>query len=60
MKKINKKNLLLLITFILCVIRIIKDIICLFLGATFTWFGLITFVITMVISGAIFDYFEDK
>lgn len=51
MKKINYKNLIILILMIGASIGIAKDFIQLMLGATYTWFGLATGLINVMIVG---------
>jgi hypothetical protein len=51
MKKINYKNLIILILMIGATIGIAKDFIQLMLGATYTWFGLATGLINVMIVG---------
>lgn len=51
MKKINYKNLLILILMIGASIGIAKDFIQVMLGATYTWFGLVTGFINVMIVG---------
>lgn len=56
MKKINYKNLIILVLMIEATIGIAKDFIQLMLGATYTWFGLATGLINLVILGKGMDY----
>ena len=51
MKKINYKNLIILILMIGASIGITKDFIQLMLGATYTWFGLATGIVNVMIVG---------
>lgn len=51
MKKINYKNLIILILMIGASIGIAKDFIQLMLGATYTWLGLATGLINVMIVG---------
>ena len=51
MKKINYKNLIILILMIGASIGIVKDFIQLMLGATYTWFGLATGIVNVMIVG---------
>jgi hypothetical protein len=51
MKKINYKKLIILILMIGASIGIAKDFIQLMLGATYTWFGLATGLINVMIVG---------
>lgn len=51
MKKINYKNLIILILMIGASIGIAKDFIQLMLGATYTWFGLATGMVNVMIVG---------
>ena len=51
MKKINYKNLIILILMIGASIGIAKDFIQLMLGATYTWFGLATGILNVMIVG---------
>jgi hypothetical protein len=51
MKRINYKNLLILILMIGALIGIVKDITILISGATYTWFGLATGLINVIIVG---------
>jgi hypothetical protein len=51
MKKINYKNLIILILMIGASIGIAKDFIQLMLGATYTWFGLATGIVNVMIVG---------
>lgn len=51
MKKINYKNLIILILMIGASIGIAKDFIQLMLGATYTWFGLATGILNIMIVG---------
>jgi hypothetical protein len=51
MKRINYKNLLILILMIGASIGIAKDFIQIMLGATYTWFGLATGFINVMIVG---------
>ena len=51
MKKINYKNLIILILMIGASIGITKDLITLSLGATYTWYGLATGIINIAIVG---------
>ena len=51
MKKINYKNLIILILMIGATIGIAKDFIQLMLGATYTWFGLATGILNVMIVG---------
>jgi len=56
MKKINYKNLIILILMIGASIGIIKDFATLMTGATYTWFGLATGLINLIILGKGMDY----
>lgn len=56
MKRLNYKNILILILMIGASIGIAKDFIQLMLGATYTWFGLATGLINLVILGKGMDY----
>lgn len=56
MKKINYKNLLILILMIGASIGIAKDFIQIMLGATYTWFGVLTSLVNVVIVGKGLDY----
>lgn len=51
MKKINYKNLIILILMIGASIGIAKDFIQLMLGFTYTWFGLATGILNVMIVG---------
>ncbi len=51
MKKINYKNLIILILMGVASIGIAKDFITLMFGATYTWFGLITGMVNVMILG---------
>ena len=51
MKRINYKNVLIIILMIGASIGIAKDFIQLMLGATYTWFGLATGLINVMIVG---------
>ena len=51
MKKINYKNLIIPILMIGASIGIAKDFIQLMLGATYTWFGLATGILNVMIVG---------
>ena len=51
MKKINYKNLIILILMIGASTGIAKDFIQLMLGATYTWFGLATGIVNVMIVG---------
>ena len=51
MKRINYKNLLILILMIGASVGIAKDFIQLMLGATYTWFGALTGFINVMIVG---------
>lgn len=63
-KKLNKRNLFLLIILVLCLLLIVSDFIYLFLhladSAGLTAFGLLTFISAAVVAGLIFDYLESK
>ena len=56
MKKINYKNLLILILMIGASVGIAKDFIQLMLGATYTWFGALTSLINIAIVGKGLDH----
>lgn len=56
MKRLNYKNILILILMIGALIGIIKDFTTLMTGATYTWFGLFTGLINLVILGKGMDY----
>lgn len=56
MKRINYKNILILILMIGASVGIAKDLITLISGATYTWFGLATGLINLVILGKGMDY----
>lgn len=56
MKKINYKNILILILMIGASVGVVKDFIQLMLGATYTWFGLATGLINLIILGKGMDY----
>ena len=56
MKRLNYKNILILILMIGSSIGIAKDFIQLMLGATYTWFGLATGLINLIILGKGMDY----
>ena len=51
MKKINFRNLLIIILMIGALIGISKDFINLMSGATYTWFGLVSGSINLIIIG---------
>lgn len=60
MKKLNYKNLGLFIVMMIFTILFISDwLIVLFMGACFTWLGVITNMLFIFIAGAIYDYFEE-
>lgn len=54
--KLNYKNLIILIAMGVAGVGIISDFIQLMLGATYTWFGVITCFINIVIIGKGLDY----
>lgn len=54
--KLNYKNLILLIVMGVAGVGIISDFIQLILGATYTWFGVITCFINIAIIGKGLDY----
>lgn len=57
--KFNYKNLILTIIMVVCAILFVKDwAIVLIKGASFTWFGLITNIILLVIACGIYDHME--
>lgn len=56
MKKINYKNLIILILMIGASIGIAKDFITLMNGATYTWLGVATSLINITIVGKGLDY----
>ena len=56
MKRLNYKNILILILMIGASVGIAKDLITLISGATYTWFGLATGLINLVILGKGMDY----
>lgn len=56
MKKLNYKNILLLIAMGVAGVGIISDFIQLMLGATYTWLGVITCFINIVIIGKGLDH----
>lgn len=63
MKKINWKNVSLLIVLVICAIRVVKDVFMLTIVSfitgklyTFTWFGAITFVTALIIGSVICVY----
>lgn len=57
--KLNIKRLILLLIFVACVTSMIADCITLGLGATFTWFGVFTFLLKALITSEIYEYFEE-
>lgn len=54
--KLNYKNLIILIAMGVAGVSIISDFIQLMLGATYTWFGVITCFINIAIIGKGLDY----
>lgn len=54
--KLNYKNLLILILMGVASIGVAKDFITMMMGATFTWFGLLTGMINVVVIGKGLDY----
>lgn len=58
MKKINFKNVIILILMLGALIGIIKDFTTLMMGATYTWFGALTGFINVIIVGKGWDYLE--
>ena len=56
MKRLNYKNILILILMIGASVGIAKDLITLISGATYTWFGLATGLINLIILGKGMDY----
>lgn len=56
MKRLNYKNILILILMIGASIGIIKDFATLMSGACYTWFGLATGSINLIILGKGMDY----
>lgn len=56
MKKLNYKNIILLIAMGVAGVGIISDLIKITLGATYTWFGLLTCLINCVVIGKGLDY----
>lgn len=58
MKKLNLKNIIILILMLVALIGIISDFITLMSGATYTWFGVATALINIIILGKGCDYFE--
>lgn len=60
MKKLNLKNIIILILMIGALIGIISDFIYLMNGATYTWFGVATGFLNIVILGKGCDYFAAK
>lgn len=51
MKRLNIKNLLLIILMIGALIGIVKDFTMLMSGATYTWYGLLTGLVNVMIVG---------
>ena len=51
MKRLNYKNILILILMIGASVGIAKDLITLISGATYTWFGLATGILNIMIVG---------
>lgn len=56
MKRLNYKNILILILMGVASIGVAKDFITLMSGATYTWFGLVTGMINLTIIGKGLDY----
>lgn len=58
MKRLNYKNILILILMTGASVVIIKDFIQLMQGATYTWFGVVTSLINIAVVGKGLDYFR--
>ena len=56
MKRLNYKNILILILMIGASVGVVKDFIQLMSGFTYTWFGLATGFINLIILGKGMDY----